>query len=60
MKENGNSICDKVKEDKNFLMEQDLKGIIIRTRRMERVNFIGQMVTLIQESLDTIEERVKE
>lgn len=60
MKDNGNLICDRVKVDNNFQMVQDLKAIITRIKKMEKVNFTGQMVILILESLDTIVDKEKE
>lgn len=60
MKDSGNSICDRVKVDNNFQMVQDLKAIITRIKKMEKVNFTGQMVILILESLDTIVDKEKE
>lgn len=41
-------------------MEQGLKDTIIKIKRMEKVNFTGQMVTLILVNLDTIEDKEKE
>ena len=41
-------------------MEQDSKVTTTRIKKMERANFIGQMVTLILENSDTIEDKAKE
>lgn len=60
MKDNGSSICEKVKVDNNSQMVQGLKAIIIRIKKMEKVNFTGQMVILILESSDTIVDKEKE
>lgn len=40
-------------------MGQDSKGFIIKTKRMERVDFIGPTVTLIQGSSNIIEGKEK-
>lgn len=60
MKDSGNSICDRVKVDNNSQMVQGLKATIIRIKKTEKVNFTGQMVILILESLDTIVDKEKE
>ena len=57
---NGNLIWDKAKADKSFQMELDLKDIIIKTKRMEKVDFSWQMVTLTLDSLGIIDDKAKE
>lgn len=41
-------------------MELDLKDIIIKTKRMEKVDFSWQMVTLTLDSLGIIDDKAKE
>jgi hypothetical protein len=41
-------------------MVQDLKGITIKIKKMEKENFFGQMEIHIQDSLDIINVKEKE
>jgi len=60
IKANGNLIWERDKEDNNFKMVQDLKGITIKIKKMEKENFSGQMEIRIQDSLDIINVKEKE
>lgn len=59
MKDNGNSIWDKDKENNNFKMEQDFKVITNKTRNKVKESFSGLMEIHIRDNLGIIKDKEK-
>ena len=57
MKDNGNSIWDKGRENNNSKMEQDFKVITSKIRNKEKESFTGQMEIHIRDNLDIIKDK---
>lgn len=59
IKDNGDLIWDKVKENNNFKMELDSKDFINKIKKKEKENSFGLMVILILVNLGIIKDKEK-